>query len=118
MIVLKSVPPFGYADTKSPLTTNQQTSSGWVLPFAAENKTASERTFVRFQAPNLYCCIKRHDLENLVKNVGLSNQVEPNEPNKLESEELSTKSEPEANTIDETEEVETKQQPNSLEPRV
>nr|KJB09775.1 hypothetical protein B456_001G164300 [Gossypium raimondii] len=94
MIVLKSAPPFGYADTKSPLTTNQQTSSGWVLPvsttrkkqpngnisrsrgrsapcprrwvicsqkmlfqsdlagersqFAAENKTASERTFVRF----------------------------------------------------------------------
>ncbi|CAL9238919.1 unnamed protein product [Arabidopsis halleri] len=93
-------PPFEYADTKSPLTTNQQTSSGWVLPgrseqegtprrrfyswaavsrsrgrsapcprrwvicsqkmllqsdlagersqFAAENKTASERTFVRF----------------------------------------------------------------------
>ncbi|KAG6621641.1 hypothetical protein I3842_Q014400, partial [Carya illinoinensis] len=93
-------PPFGYAGTKSPLTTNQQTSSGWVLPvrseqqgtprrrfyswaavsrsrgrsapcpriwvifsqkillqsdlagersqFAAENKTASERTFVRF----------------------------------------------------------------------
>ncbi|XAR51025.1 hypothetical protein NMG60_11005523 [Bertholletia excelsa] len=67
--------------TKSPLTTNQQTSSGWVLPgrseqeftprrrcyswvavsrsrgrsapcpriwFATENKTASERTFVRF----------------------------------------------------------------------
>ncbi|GMJ07794.1 hypothetical protein like AT2G07599 [Hibiscus trionum] len=61
--------------TTSPLTTNQQTSSGWVLPasgrseqqgkprrrlflflgcsgersqFAAENKTASERTFVRF----------------------------------------------------------------------
>ncbi|KAK8643985.1 hypothetical protein V6N13_013262 [Hibiscus sabdariffa] len=102
MIVLKSAPPFGYADTKSPLTTNQQTSSGWVLPatggseqqgtprrrfcswavvsrsrgrsapcprrwvicsqkmlfqsdlagersqFAAENKTTSERTFVRF----------------------------------------------------------------------
>ncbi|XP_048129159.1 uncharacterized protein LOC125313465 [Rhodamnia argentea] len=93
-------PPFGYAGTISPLTTNQQTSSGWVLPggseqegsprrrfsswaavsrsrgrsapcprrwvicsqkmllqsdlagersqFAAENKTASERTFVRF----------------------------------------------------------------------
>ncbi|XP_075515539.1 LOW QUALITY PROTEIN: uncharacterized protein LOC142550185 [Primulina tabacum] len=93
-------PPFGYAGTKSPLTTNQQTSSGWVLPgrseqegtprrhfdswaavsrsrgrsapcplywvicsrpfllqsdlagersqFATENKTASERTFVRF----------------------------------------------------------------------
>ncbi|XP_016650442.1 PREDICTED: LOW QUALITY PROTEIN: uncharacterized protein LOC107881344 [Prunus mume] len=92
--------PFGYAGTKSLLTTNQQTSSGWVLPgrseqqgtprrrfyswaavsrsrgrsapcpriwvicsqkillqsdlagersqFAAENKTASERTFVRF----------------------------------------------------------------------
>ncbi|GJR92478.1 hypothetical protein Tco_0264652 [Tanacetum coccineum] len=56
--------PFG---TKSPLTTNQQTSSGWVLPvicshtmllqsdlagersqFATENKTTSERTFVRF----------------------------------------------------------------------
>ncbi|KAI4297939.1 hypothetical protein L6164_037793 [Bauhinia variegata] len=53
--------------TTSPLTTNQRTSSGWVLPvicskkfllqsdlagersqFAAENKTASERTFVRF----------------------------------------------------------------------
>nr|KAJ0203331.1 hypothetical protein LSAT_V11C500235070 [Lactuca sativa] len=87
-------PPFGYAGTKSPLTTNQQTSSGWLLPvtprrrfsswasvsrsrgrfapcpriwvicshtmllqsdlagersqFATENKTASERTFVRF----------------------------------------------------------------------
>ncbi|XP_059290731.1 uncharacterized protein LOC132044264 [Lycium ferocissimum] len=93
-------PSFGYAGTKSPLTTNQQTSSGWVLPgrseqqgtprrrfsswaavsrsrgrsapcpriwgicshkillqsdlagersqFATENKTASERTFVRF----------------------------------------------------------------------
>ncbi|KAI9078675.1 hypothetical protein K1719_039355 [Acacia pycnantha] len=95
-------PPFGYAGTTSPLTTNQRTSSGWVLPasgrseqqgtprrrfyswaavsrsrgrsapcpriwvicsnkfllqsdlagersqFAAENKTASERTFVRF----------------------------------------------------------------------
>ncbi|KAB2034699.1 hypothetical protein ES319_D04G103800v1 [Gossypium barbadense] len=94
MIVLKSAPPFGYANTKSPLTTNQQTSFGWVLPvsttkkkqpngnitrsggrsspcprrwvicsqkmlfqsdlagersqFAAENKIASERTFVRF----------------------------------------------------------------------
>lgn len=31
-------PPFGYADTKSPLTTNQQTSSGWVLPVSTTRK--------------------------------------------------------------------------------
>ncbi|KAA3486917.1 hypothetical protein EPI10_030785 [Gossypium australe] len=38
MIILKPTPPFGYADTKSPLTTNQQTSFGWVLPATRESE--------------------------------------------------------------------------------
>ncbi|MCD7453812.1 hypothetical protein HAX54_022271 [Datura stramonium] len=33
---------FGYAGTKSPLTTNQQTSSGWVLPLSTTRKKQPE----------------------------------------------------------------------------
>ncbi|RWR97728.1 hypothetical protein CKAN_02718100 [Cinnamomum micranthum f. kanehirae] len=36
-------PPFGYAGTKSPLTTNQQTSSGWVLPGRSEQQGTPRR---------------------------------------------------------------------------
>ncbi|XP_021978484.1 LOW QUALITY PROTEIN: uncharacterized protein LOC110873793 [Helianthus annuus] len=38
-------PPFGYAGTKSPLTTNQQTSSGWVLPGRSEQQVTPRRRF-------------------------------------------------------------------------
>nr|KAJ0205519.1 hypothetical protein LSAT_V11C500284740 [Lactuca sativa] len=34
-------PPFGYAGTKCPLTTNQQTSSGWVLPVTPRRRFSS-----------------------------------------------------------------------------
>ncbi|XP_070048161.1 uncharacterized protein [Nicotiana tomentosiformis] len=38
-------PSFGYAGTKSPLTTNQQTSSGWVLPGRSEQQGTPRRRF-------------------------------------------------------------------------
>ncbi|XP_063949852.1 uncharacterized protein LOC135152710 [Daucus carota subsp. sativus] len=43
-------PPFGYAGTKSPLTTNQQTSSGWVLPGRSEQQGAPRRRFSSWAA--------------------------------------------------------------------
>nr|XP_009618249.1 uncharacterized protein LOC104110450 [Nicotiana tomentosiformis]XP_016515395.1 PREDICTED: uncharacterized protein LOC107832096 [Nicotiana tabacum] len=43
-------PSFGYAVTKSPLTTNQQTSSGWVLPGRSEQQGMSRRCFSSWAA--------------------------------------------------------------------
>ncbi|GFQ03620.1 hypothetical protein PHJA_002505800, partial [Phtheirospermum japonicum] len=43
-------PPFGYAGTKSPLTTNQQTSSGWVLPGRSEQEGTPRRRFYSWAA--------------------------------------------------------------------
>nr|XP_043612514.1 uncharacterized protein LOC122584400 [Erigeron canadensis] len=43
-------PPFGYAGTKSPLTTNQQTSSGWVLPGRSEQQVTPRRRFSSWAA--------------------------------------------------------------------
>ncbi|XP_071691987.1 uncharacterized protein [Rutidosis leptorrhynchoides] len=43
-------PPFGYAGTKSPLTTNQQTSSGWVLPGRSEQQVTPRRRFYSWAA--------------------------------------------------------------------
>ncbi|KAK5842379.1 hypothetical protein PVK06_004729 [Gossypium arboreum] len=63
-------------------------------------------------------CSAKHDLEQLVENVELLNQVELDEPNKLESEEFSTKSESEVDSVNETEEAETEEEPNNPELRV
>ncbi|KAH1091361.1 hypothetical protein J1N35_018618 [Gossypium stocksii] len=62
--------------------------------------------------------ITRYDLERLLENVGLLNQVEPNEPKKLEYDESSTKFELKANLTNGAEEAETEEEPNSLELRV
>ncbi|KAL7087173.1 hypothetical protein ACP275_13G050600 [Erythranthe tilingii] len=43
-------PPFGYAGTESPLTTNQQTSSGWVLPGRSEQEGTPRRRFYSWAA--------------------------------------------------------------------
>ncbi|KAM3340770.1 hypothetical protein P3S68_028404 [Capsicum galapagoense] len=43
-------PSFGYAGTKSPLTTNQQTSSGWVLPGRSEQEGTPRRRFSSWAA--------------------------------------------------------------------
>nr|GMD29246.1 uncharacterized protein LOC107763905 [Ipomoea batatas] len=42
-------PSFGYAGTKSPLTTNQQTSSGWVLPGRSEQQGMPRRRLTAYK---------------------------------------------------------------------
>ncbi|KAK5785488.1 hypothetical protein PVK06_040079 [Gossypium arboreum] len=61
------------------------------------------------------CCITRHGLERLVKNVELLNQIEPNDP---EYDESSTKFEPKANSVNEMEESEVEEKSNNPEIKV
>ncbi|KAH1096871.1 hypothetical protein J1N35_013792, partial [Gossypium stocksii] len=79
-------------------------------------KRAQVRSKANLKGHYVQGCVTRHDLEILVENIELLNQVEPNEPNELESNESSTKSEPEADLINDIEKVEAKEEPNSLKP--
>ncbi|KAK5825611.1 hypothetical protein PVK06_020467 [Gossypium arboreum] len=92
---------------------NLESNDKMIMPFSIQ-KTIDALNW------NQFCDARSMPVEELVlmENVELLNQIKPNEPNKVESDELSTNFDLEADLANEIKGVESKEKPNNPKRRV